>query len=104
MKQRSASCSNACGRLPEAARNVLAVAQKSVSVTLAPARSDDRILNVGPKGRTDIQIFRPENANGTLPVVIYTHGGGWVLGDRGTHDRLIRADRRSERRRGVRRL
>jgi hypothetical protein len=36
---------------PEAARNVLAGAQKSVSVTLAPARSDDRILNVGPKGR-----------------------------------------------------
>ena len=72
---------------PEAARNVLAGAQKSVSVTLAPARSDDRILNVGPKGRTDIRIYRPENAAGTLPVVIYTHGGGWVLGDRETHDR-----------------
>ena len=75
---------------PEAARNVLAGAQKSVSVTLAPARSDDRILNVGPKGRTDIRIYRPENAKGTLPVVIYTHGGGWVLGDRETHDRLVR--------------
>jgi acetyl esterase len=61
---------------PEAARNVLAVAQKSVSVMLAPARSDDRILNVGPKGRTDIRFYRPENAKGTLPVVIYTHGGG----------------------------
>jgi acetyl esterase/lipase len=75
---------------PEAARNVLAGAQKSVSVTLAPTRSDDRILNVGPKGRTDIRIYRPENATGTLPVVIYTHGGGWVLGDRETHDRLVR--------------
>src|SRR5262245_43146082 len=75
---------------PEAARNVLAGAQKSVSVTLAPARSDDRTLNVGPKGRTDIRIYRPENAKGTLPVVIYTHGGGWVLGDRETHDRLVR--------------
>jgi acetyl esterase/lipase len=75
---------------PEAARNVLAGAQKSVSVALAPARSDDRILNVGPKGRTDIRIYRPENAKGTLPMVIYTHGGGWVLGDRETHDRLVR--------------
>ncbi|MDR6758105.1 acetyl esterase [Mycoplana sp. BE70] len=75
---------------PEAARNVLADAQKSVSVKLAPARSEDRVLNVGPKGRTDIRIYRPESAKGPLPVVIYTHGGGWVLGDRETHDRLVR--------------
>jgi acetyl esterase/lipase len=75
---------------PEAARNVLAGAQKSVSVTLAPARSDDLILDVGPKGRTEIRIYRPERAEGRLPVVIYTHGGGWVLGDRDTHDRLVR--------------
>src|SRR5215470_7614274 len=75
---------------PGAARDVLAGAQKSVSVTLAPARSKDSVLNVGPKGRTDIRIYRPENAKGTLPAVIYTHGGGWVLGDRETHDRLVR--------------
>src|SRR5215813_9592994 len=75
---------------PEAARNVLTSVQKSVPVTLAPASSEDRTLNVGPKGRTDIRIYRPENAKGTLPVVIYTHGGGWVLGDRQTHDRLVR--------------
>lgn len=75
---------------PGVARDVLAGVQKSASVKLAPARSEDRILNVGPKGRTDIRIYRPESAKGRLPVVIYTHGGGWVLGDRETHDRLIR--------------
>jgi acetyl esterase len=75
---------------PGAARDVLAGAQKSVSVKLAPARSEDRVLNVGPKGRTDIRIYRPESAKGALPVVIYTHSGGWVLGDRETHDRLVR--------------
>ncbi|MDR6759456.1 acetyl esterase [Mycoplana sp. BE70] len=75
---------------PETARNVLADAQKSVSVKLVSASSEDRVLNVGPKGRTDIRIYRPENAKGPLPVVIYTHGGGWVLGDRETHDRLVR--------------
>ena len=37
---------------PEAARDVLAGAQKSVSVTLAPASAEDRVLNVGPKGWT----------------------------------------------------
>jgi acetyl esterase len=75
---------------PEAAREVLAGAQKSVSVTLAPASSEDRVLDVGPKGRTNVRVYRPENAKGTRPVVIYTHGGGWVLGDRETHDRLVR--------------
>src|SRR3954453_12222209 len=75
---------------PEAARNVLAGAQQSVSVTLAPARSDDRVLNVGPLGRTGVRVYRPENAEGMLPAVIYTHGGGWVLGDRETDDRLVR--------------
>src|SRR5262245_40259445 len=75
---------------PEAARDVLAGAQQSVSVTLAPANAEDRVINVGPKGRTNIRVYRPENAKGTLPVVIYTHGGGWVLGDRETHDRLVR--------------
>src|SRR5262245_16260227 len=75
---------------PQEARDVLTGAQKSVSVTLAPASSEDRILNVGPGGQTNIRVYRPEKAKGTLPVVIYTHGGGWVLGDRETHDRLVR--------------
>ena len=75
---------------PDAARDVLTGAQKSVKVTLAPASSEDRVLNVGPKGRTEIRVYRPENVSGQLPVVIYTHGGGWVLGDRETHDRLVR--------------
>lgn len=75
---------------PEAARAVLAGAQKSVSVTLAPASVEDRVLNVGPKGRTNIRLYRPAAARGALPAVVYTHGGGWVLGDRETHDRLVR--------------
>lgn len=75
---------------PEAARAVLAGAQKSASVKLAPAASEDRVLNVGPKGKTNIRVYRPESAEGDLPVVVYTHGGGWVLGDKETHDRLVR--------------
>ena len=26
-----------------------------------------------------------------LPVVVYTHGGGWILGNAATHDRATRA-------------
>jgi acetyl esterase len=37
-----------------------------------------------------VRIVRPKHLIGRLPVVIYFHGGGWVLGDKETHDRLIR--------------
>ena len=74
---------------PEAARDVLAGAQQSVSVS-RPRAPRTASLTWGPKGRTNIRVYRPENAEGTLPAVIYTHGGGWVLGDRETHDRLVR--------------
>jgi acetyl esterase len=34
--------------------------------------------------------MRPVGVTGVLPVIIYMRGGGWVLGDRQTHDRLLR--------------
>lgn len=38
-----------------------------------------------------IRIVRPINTeNKILPVVVYFHGGGWILGSKYTHDRLIR--------------
>jgi hypothetical protein len=37
-----------------------------------------------------IRIHRPAGASGTLPVLIFTHGAGWVFGDAHTHDRLVR--------------
>ncbi|MCG7608699.1 MULTISPECIES: alpha/beta hydrolase [Mycobacterium] len=36
------------------------------------------------------RIVRPSGWNRPLPVVLYLHGGGWVLGSAGTHDRLVR--------------
>ena len=41
-------------------------------------------------GDVRVRIVRPPDADGTLPVILYMHGGGWVLGNSGTHDRLIR--------------
>jgi acetyl esterase len=37
-----------------------------------------------------VRIVRPHNAEGTLPVILYMHGGGWILGNADTHDRLVR--------------
>ena len=41
-------------------------------------------------GDVDVRIVKPLGAAGPLPVVLYMHGGGWVLGNAGTHDRLVR--------------
>lgn len=46
---------------------------------------------VGPTGSTRIRIVRPAGSGDkTLPAILYVHGGGWVLGDKVTHDRLVR--------------
>ncbi|MEG6507433.1 alpha/beta hydrolase [Methyloligella sp. 2.7D] len=75
---------------PEEARGVLAGAQKSVEVTLAPADVEDRTLDIGPTGKTKIRIYRPQGVQAARPAVIYAHGGGWILGDVETHERLVR--------------
>ncbi|HSU55426.1 MAG TPA: alpha/beta hydrolase [Candidatus Dormibacteraeota bacterium] len=51
---------------------------------------EDRTILVGPRGNTGIRIVRPKGFDVPLPVVMYFHGGGWVVGDAETHDRLVR--------------
>jgi acetyl esterase len=74
---------------PEDARKVLVDVQ-SVAVDKLPARIEEKDLPVGPTSSVKVFIIRPETARGLLPVIVYIHGGGWVMGDEGTHDRLIR--------------
>jgi acetyl esterase len=68
---------------------VLAGAQ-AIPVAKVPAAIEDTTFPVGPTGSVRIRIVRPEGATGVLPAVVYLHGGGWVLGDADTHDRLVR--------------
>lgn len=75
---------------PDAARAVLSGAQQSVKVALPDVSLKDVVLPVGPNGTTNIRVIRPSAASGKMPVVVYIHGGGWVLGDKETHDRLVR--------------
>ena len=45
----------------------------------------------GPAGEIPIRIYRPKlDATRELPVILYTHGGGFVSGDLDTHDPLCR--------------
>jgi acetyl esterase len=74
---------------PQAARELLRGAQ-SGSIDLPPVSIADRVLPAGPTGQTRIRVLRPENASQVLPVIVYFHGAGWVMGDTKTHDRLVR--------------
>lgn len=74
---------------PADARNVLLGAQ-SGPVDAPAVTIEDRMLPVGPTGETRIRVLRPEGAQGALPVIVYFHGAGWVMGDTQTHDRLVR--------------
>jgi acetyl esterase len=71
------------------ARNVLDSLQSKPVAKLA-AQIEDLTIPAGPTGETSIRIIRPEKSSGALPAVIYTHGGGWILGNTNTHDRLVR--------------
>ena len=51
---------------------------------------DDRWITVpADVGDVHVRIVRPPDAVGTLPVILYMHGGGWVLANADTHDRLV---------------
>jgi acetyl esterase len=51
---------------------------------------DDTSVPGGPSGEVSVRIIRPKGTTGTLPVIVYMHGAGWVFGNNATHDRLIR--------------
>lgn len=74
------------------AREVLNRAQSGGGPRPAARISDLEIPYGKDKRRSvPIRIFRTDdNEVRILPVVLYIHGGGWVMGNRDTHDRLAR--------------
>jgi acetyl esterase len=74
---------------PLEAREVLVNAQASVPVDLSDIEESEKTITA--EGYTvKLNIVRPEGARGKLPVFIFIHGGGWVLGDYPTHKRMVR--------------
>ncbi|MBX9740372.1 MAG: alpha/beta hydrolase fold domain-containing protein [Beijerinckiaceae bacterium] len=45
----------------------------------------------GPGGPIKARIYKPDGATGPLPVVLYFHGGGWVIADLDVYDSSPRA-------------
>lgn len=59
-------------------------------VTKLPVDLEELSIPGGPSGQVSVQILRPQNVSGLLPVIVYVHGAGWVFGNSHTHDRLVR--------------
>jgi acetyl esterase len=72
-----------------AARQVLIDAQKAFNVDYSGIEESEKTIEAD--GFTlKLNIVKPEGAKGDLPVFIFIHGGGWILGDYPTHRRLVR--------------
>jgi acetyl esterase len=54
-----------------------------------PMDVTDLTIDGGPSGTVSVKVFRPRGTSGDLPVVLFTHGAGWVFGDAHTHGRLV---------------
>src|SRR5689334_8515687 len=74
---------------PSAGRNVVDEVQ-SGEIEKPDVEIQDTAIPGGPAGVVSIRMLRPWDATEALPVILYTHGAGWVFGNHLTHDRLIR--------------
>src|SRR5580765_6356381 len=73
---------------PDGARKVLDDVQ---AAPIAKPVVDETWITVPAEvGNVAVRIVKPVGATTPLPTVLYVHGGGWILGNAGTHDRLVR--------------
>lgn len=74
---------------PQQARQVLLSVQEG---NYEKPAADIEEINVTTTANNTMRVLivKPSNVHADLPVVFYIHGGGWVMGDETTHDRLIR--------------
>jgi len=74
---------------PTEARAVLVGTQSSVAIDLPKADVTHRTIT--SDGQTvKLVVVHAADVTGTPPAFMFFHGGGWVLGDYPTHERLVR--------------
>lgn len=72
-------------QLPVAQARAAVVAAQSGAVAAPEA-----IVRRCNLGGVDAYVYRAPGLAGRVPAALYFHGGGWVLCDHSTHDRLMR--------------
>jgi acetyl esterase len=71
------------------ARKVLEGAQASVTYDYSKVTESQKTITAD--GLTiSLDIMRPKGVKGDLPVFMFFHGGGWIIGDYPTHRRMVR--------------
>ena len=73
----------------DAAKNELAKQGKSTAPDPAVASSNRTITTA--TGTLPVRIYTPKTGTGPWPVVVYYHGGGWVIADKNVYDGGARA-------------
>jgi len=82
--------------LPPLYRLSLAEARETYRELSVPDEPPSAVADVtdrtvpGPETDVPVRIYTPD-ADGSLPALVFFHGGGWLLGDLETHDALCRA-------------
>jgi len=71
------------------AREVYEARTRLLAVDPLPVASVEDIEVPGAVGRLRARVYHPSPGR-TLPVLLYLHGGGWVLGSLDTHDQVCR--------------
>jgi len=69
------------------------VASNAVYAPETPALDETRDLSIaGPAGDIPARLYRPKaSGDGTVPLMVFVHGGGWVFGDLESHDHVCRS-------------
>src|SRR5437588_3466537 len=67
-------------------------ASKALALPIEPepvANVENRVVP-GPAGEIPVRIYTPQG-KGPFPILVFFHGGGWVIGDLDSHDPLCRS-------------
>lgn len=77
---------------PEEARQAYRASRLPTQPAPRPVASRRDFLLPGPAGPVPVREYRPAGSAQAkaLPALVFCHGGGWVIGDRDTHDVLCR--------------
>jgi acetyl esterase len=62
------------------------------NISAPPVMSDTSGKDIDvPGGKIHLRIYTPKSGNGPFPVIVYYHGGGWVIANLDTYDASARS-------------